>query len=264
MPQLETSDELFAAWLRALEARHLRDLRPAELTRALRALSSIYVERRAGLRAGRALNGAGKRAAFALFYAPLHFLIVRAIVRLLDAASDSLDTIIDLGCGTGTAGAAWSLEAGSRPRVLGIDRHPWAVREAVWNYQTLGIRGRAVCGDLGGALAGGARAIVAAFAINELADRDREVALNALLRSADRGASVLVVEPIARSIAPWWPEWSRQFLARRGARVDEWRIPVQLPALLERLDRAADLDHSVLTGRSLFISRLSPATDLAS
>ena len=67
------------AWLSALEARHLASLTRPELTRALRALSSCYVERRDKLSSGAALEGAGKRAAFALFYGPLHFLTVAAI-----------------------------------------------------------------------------------------------------------------------------------------------------------------------------------------
>ena len=40
------------AWIAALEARHLANLTRAELTRALRALSSCYVERRDKLAAG--------------------------------------------------------------------------------------------------------------------------------------------------------------------------------------------------------------------
>src|SRR5215208_4662224 len=70
-------------WLAALEERHLADLTRPELTRALRALSSCYVERRDKLTSGAALDGAGKRAAFALFYGPLHFLTVSAVVRAL-------------------------------------------------------------------------------------------------------------------------------------------------------------------------------------
>ena len=54
-------------------------------TGSLRALSATYVERRDRLREGAALAGAGKRAAFALFYGPLHYLLVRDIVRSLGA-----------------------------------------------------------------------------------------------------------------------------------------------------------------------------------
>src|SRR5580765_6632098 len=68
-------------WLQALEARHFSDLTFQEVARSLRALSSTYVERRGGIRKGAALSGAGKRAAFALFYGPLHYLLVREIVQ---------------------------------------------------------------------------------------------------------------------------------------------------------------------------------------
>src|SRR5258708_40373652 len=98
----------FDAWLAALEKRHLANLTRPELTRALRALSSCYVERREKLRSGAALEGAGKRAAFALFYGPLHFLTVTALVRAPLAPEVPLDTIADLGCGTGVGGAAWA------------------------------------------------------------------------------------------------------------------------------------------------------------
>ncbi|HXH06115.1 MAG TPA: methyltransferase, partial [Vicinamibacterales bacterium] len=134
----------FARWLEALEARHLAELRPAEIARGVRALSSLYVERRQRLARGAVLAGRAKRAAFALFYAPLHFLAVRLVVRAL-AAAPPVRTVVDLGCGTGAAGAAWALELAPRPRLLGIDRHPWAVAETRWTYRTLNLRGRSVC-----------------------------------------------------------------------------------------------------------------------
>ena len=136
------------AWLAALEERHLANLTRSELTRALRALSSCYVERRDKLSSGAPLESAGKRAAFALFYGPLHFLTIGAIVRALGADWRKLDTIHDLGCGTGVGGAAWALACGQRPRVRGIDRNAWAVAEANWNYKALGVEGRARTGDV--------------------------------------------------------------------------------------------------------------------
>src|SRR5258705_13345912 len=123
--------------MRALEARHLAELQFAEVSRALRALSSAYVERRTRLREGVALSGAGKRAAFALFYGPLHFLIVQHIVRALGADEIGLKpdtTIVDLGCGTGAAGAAWGAESSRTTHVIGIDLHPWATAEAAETY----------------------------------------------------------------------------------------------------------------------------------
>ena len=76
-------DERFDRWVQGLEARHLAELTFQELSRSVRALSSTYVERRRGLGSGAALAGAGKRAAFALFYGPLHYLLIREIVRAL-------------------------------------------------------------------------------------------------------------------------------------------------------------------------------------
>src|SRR5262249_54036029 len=84
-------------WLSALETRHFSELTFQEVARALRALSATYVERRDRIRSGATLAGAGKRAAFALFYGPLHYLLVREIVRAL-ADSTIAPTLVDLGC----------------------------------------------------------------------------------------------------------------------------------------------------------------------
>ena len=129
---------------RPSKARHLSELTFAEVRRALQALSSLYVERRERMAGGAALDGAGKRAAFALYYGPMHFLLVREIVRGLSLHAPR--RILDLGCGTGTAGAAWALEGGSRARVEGVDRNGWAVTEARWTYARLGLDGRATRG----------------------------------------------------------------------------------------------------------------------
>src|SRR5256885_16142781 len=94
-------------WLSALEARHFSDLTFQEVSRSLRALSATYVEKRGRIREGAALAGAGKRAAFALFYGPLHYLLVSEIIRAIPDAAHvraGAPTLIDLGCGTGAAG----------------------------------------------------------------------------------------------------------------------------------------------------------------
>ena len=70
----------FEEWIAALEKRHLANLRVPELTRALRSLSSAYVERRHTVARGGPLDSAGKRAAFALFYAPLYFLVTSYVI----------------------------------------------------------------------------------------------------------------------------------------------------------------------------------------
>ena len=239
----------FPAWVAALERRHLEVLEFREVRKALQSLSSLYVERRGRLGGGAALDSAGKRAAFALFYGPLHFLLVRAIVRELNAGARRPRAIVDLGCGTGVAGAAWALECAPPPAIEGVDVSGWATGEARWTYGRLGLEGQARRGDLSRvALGGRETAVVAAFTVNELEPAARD-ALRA--RLLDRGGPVLVVEPLARGAAPWCDEWEAAFRAA-GGRADEWRFPAELPPTLKRLDRAAGLDHAQLTARSLF------------
>jgi hypothetical protein len=250
---LSSQDERFTRWLASLEARHLADFRVAEVTRALRALSSAYVQRRQKLVAGAALASAGKRAAFALFYGPLHLLTVAHIVRALEAEAPAPTHIVDLGCGTGVGGAAWALCAAATPAILGVDRHPWAVDESRRTYRELGLRGHARIGDLRRlppiAASGAA---IAAYTLNELSDERRRAVEIQLLESAARGTRVLIVEPIARAVTPWWDETAARIKAL-GGREDDWRFAVDLPPLLRLLDKSAGLHHQELTARSLYL-----------
>ena len=259
-------DELVATWLASLERRHLADLTTSEVARALRALSSCYVERRSKLEDGGALAGRGKRAAFALFYGPLHFLTTALIVRALPGALDGLREVIDLGCGTGAAGAAWAAAAGARS-VRGYDRHPWAIAEANATYRHFHLEGRASQRDIGkpaanpgdrSALrAGPGSALLAAYAANELTAQGRSNLRSALFRAAEEGARVLVIEPIARRTAPWWGEWQHA-VEHAGGRADEWRFPAELGPTQRTLARAAGLDPRELTARSLFLQPAGP------
>jgi hypothetical protein len=245
---------LFDDWIRSLEARHLANLEFAEVSRALRALSSTYVERRPTIAAGAALSGAGKRAAFALFYGPLHFLIVREIVNALPGAAETPSTLVDLGCGTGAAGAAWGSTCRARPAVIGIDKHPWALREAAETYRAFGLTSRTRLQNIGAMKLPGARsAVLAAFALNEVSDEARDAMRPRLVHAASRGHSILIVEPLARSVAPWWKSWQAAFTAA-GGRADEWRFRVELPPIVAKLDRAAGLNHHEITARSLWIA----------
>ena len=242
-----------AAWFDALERRHLADLTFAEVGRALRALSSCYVERRGRLAGGSALDGAGKRAAFALYYGPLHFLLLRHIVGTIGGQLAPDVTILDVGCGTGVAGAAWALGSGPGAQVKGVDRSAWAVAEAEWTWRTLGVSGRARRVDaLAPAWPRTRLAIVAAFTANELPAEGRARLRERLEERAGLGDAILVVEPVARGVAPWWNEWRDRWSAF-GVRDDEWRIQVPLPDIVARLDRAVGMRHEELTGRSLFV-----------
>ena len=248
------NDEQFHRWIQSLETRHLADLRFSEVSRALGALSSTYVERRERLTHGAALSGAGKRAAFALFYGPLHFLLVRAIVCALPGATIGSRTLVDLGCGTGTAGAAWAHACSLRPQVVGIDRHRWVLGEAARTYRAFGLTARTRQDDVVSArLPKPPVLMLAAFTLNELYDAPRDALLQRFVARASSGDSVLIVEPLAGPAAPWWDKW-RDIVAKAGGRADEWRVRVDLPAIVAKLDRAAGLDHRELTGRSLWLA----------
>lgn len=247
--------ERVEAWLAALSERHLANLTQSEVTRALRALSSCYVERRDKLASGGALDGAGKRAAFALFYGPQHFVLTGAIAKSLRIAANR---VLDLGCGTGSAGAAAAIACGDVP-VDGFDLSPWAVAEANWTYKTLGLRGRATQANLrqlrirmdSGGLA------LASYAVNELPDEVRPPLLAQLLQSHAGGASVLIIEPIARRVNLWWNGWS-DAVQDAGGRADEWRFRDLLPPWQRTLAKGAGLDVQEMTAKSLYLPGRPP------
>ena len=261
---MTSSDDPLARWIAALEAKHLAELTFPEVSRALRALSSTYVERRQKLAEGAALNGTGKRAAFALFYGPLHHLLLKHIVENLPGATANVQTLLDLGCGTGASGAAWAAACRCRPatatrdggpRVVGIDRHPWAIGEAVVTYRAFGISASVRQGDIATAsLPKGPVSILAAFTMNELADAERDALLARLVERASRGDRVLIVEPLAGFVARWWNRW-RTTVEAAGGRADEWRLRTELPSIVAKLDRAAGLNHREITGRSLWLGQ---------
>jgi ribosomal protein L11 methylase PrmA len=241
-----------SSWLRALEARHLANLRFAEVTRALRALSSAYVERRREGAPRAALDSAGKRAAFGLFYAPLHFYATTCVVRSLEADSPAPAHILDLGCGTGVAGAAWAIASGRTPGLSGIDRHPWAIEETRWTYAQLALRGRANASDIPARpRVGRGHAIVAAYVLNELSELARRALEDTLARLVPEGVRVLVLEPISRQAVPWWDATAAR-LRSAGFRADEWRFEIERPAIVQKLDEASGLNHQTITLRSLY------------
>lgn len=235
----------------ALEARHLADLRFAEVTRALRALSSAYVERRHKVASGSALDSAGKRAAFALYYGPLHFFATHHLVKALSAEPPA--HVLDLGCGTGTVGAAWALTGAAAPAVTGIDRHPWVVDEAKRTYRELGVNGYARVGDIGRLPPPrGGTALVAGYVLNELPEAVRRAVEVQIVAHAAQGGCVLILEPIARGITPWWTETAAR-MAAVGGRADEWRFRAEVPDLVARLGKAAGLDFRELRLRTIFV-----------
>ena len=224
------SQDAFDAWIAGLESRHFAELTFPEVSRALRALSSTYVERRQKLSEGAALAGAGKRAAFALFYAPLHYLLVEHIVgapRRRSAHGANAASISDA-----------ELARRARP-----GRAPSPQRLASW--RSIATRGRlvrrprriahlaspprfAAATSRPRRLPDGPAAILAAFTMNELTDASRDELMRRLIERAGRGDRVLVVEPLAGGAAPWWRRWQQAF-ELAGGRADEWRVHAELP-----------------------------------
>ncbi len=245
------------AWADALVARHLASLTRSEFLRAARALSARYVEQRQTLADRSPIDSAGKRAAFALLYGPIHFATTRGIVDAMAPGREPVTGIVDLGCGSGAASAGWAAALPTPPRITGVDRQGWALAEAQWTWQTLGLTGRIVRGDLvaeAGRLARRAlpprSGVLVAWSVNELAAGSRDDLLASLLPLGRAGATVIVIEPVSTRAAPWWDEWTARF-EQAGGRADQWRLPNTLPRVLRDLDREAGFDRPVLAARSL-------------
>lgn len=251
----------FARWLGETVARHSPPLRFAEVRKGVQALSSLYVERRATPRGGggiaaRATDGAAKRAALATFYAPLHFLVAHAASAALGDAR--VRCVHDLGCGTGAAGAAVARAlahtSGAPPPALsGLDVSGWSLGEARATWRAFGVRGRGRRGALPGAFpkrVGGGDVLVLAFVANELAPNERSALFGRLREALARGAGLLLLEPLARDIAPWWDELAAA-LVPLGATTSEPRAQLVRPAWIARLDEASGLDHRELGARAL-------------
>jgi hypothetical protein len=137
---------------------------------------------------------------------------------------------------------------------VAIDRHPWALDEAARTYRAFHLSARTRRADVAAALLPKSPAlVVAAYAVNELSDEGRGTLLRRLLDRAAQGDRLLIIEPLAYGVTPWWREWQNAF-EHAGGRADEWRRPVVLPGIVQKLDRAAGLNHDALTGRSLWLN----------
>ncbi|MBW2240610.1 MAG: methyltransferase domain-containing protein [Deltaproteobacteria bacterium] len=247
-----TEIERFEAWLEGIAGRQA-ELTTRELGRGIRAVSRVYVEKRdAGALRGRATNSDARRAAFTRFYAPLHFLCLWHAYETIRDALDAPPTtrILDLGCGSGAAGAAWALQLSPRPRIEGIDALGWALREARRTYRHFGLRARTRRGELPQALpeVGGGDLLICGWMLNELDTDARDALILRLERAIDRGAACVILEPLAGSASPWWDATAAR-LSSRGMRDGIFKTEVELPEPLRVLDLAAGLDHRVIGAR---------------
>jgi hypothetical protein len=245
------------AWADAVLDRHMGGMTTSEFLKAVRALSARYVERRSELGARSPIDSAGKRAAFAGFYAPLHLVTTWHACRALSVTVEAGARIVDLGCGTGVCAAAAALAAGTSASIVGVDIDAWSLGEAAWNWRTLGLAGRTSRGQMIAPAPRRPRAperdlYVLGWSANELPPDGRDRLLDGLVTRTASGASLLVLEPVARSAAPWWPAWAERVTAS-GGRADEWAFDVPLPGRLRELDRAAGFRRDTLGVRTLFV-----------
>src|SRR5262245_2640413 len=226
----------------------------AEVRKGVQALSARYVEgrRAGGVRAG-ALGGAGLRAAFTSFYAPLHFLTAFATALTLPAAFRSgVTRVVDLGAGSGAVGAALALAAG-RAEVLAFDRSAWALGEARHTFASFGLQGRTRRAELPAGLPrlSPVDLVAAGWLLNEGGPGLREALARGFTRALQAGARILVLEPLARGVSPWWDDFAAA-LAPVGAASALLKWTIERPAWIARLDAASRLDHRELGARVLW------------
>ena len=245
----------FDTWIHDLETRHLSDLRFAEVSRALRALSSTYIERRATIHHGAC---AGRRRE------TRRVCPVLRSPSLLDRQRKS-SAAWTPACRTQPC---WSISAAARaPRerhgpqqdstsrqAIAIDRNPWAIAEAAHTYRHFGVRvrtqpGRYGFGHVAGCGGSAGRILRSMSCLATLA-----IACSTASSSAPPAAMPSSsIEPVARTVAPWWSAWQSAFCSRWRTRRTNGASAPQLPDIVAKLDRAAGLDHRELTARSLWI-----------
>jgi SAM-dependent methyltransferase len=242
----------FDAWLDAAVARHTTQLAFREIRKGAQALSWLYVERRGDADLGaRSLEGHGKRAALATYYAPLHFLTAHHALAQIGVAPGALRRVVDLGAGTGASGAAVALALGAR-EVVAIDRSGFALSEARRTLTAFGLLATTRRGRIPDALPKPepGDAWVFGWSVNEMSDRERALLLPRIEHAIGRGVALVLFEPLAGSAVPWWRAW-RDALAPLGVADHECKVRVALPEWIARLDCATALDHRVLGARAL-------------
>ena len=257
------SQDPFEKWFQDKQAAILRQMTFKELRKGVQAVSSLYVERRNKLsKTSRICDGIAKRAAFGFYYGTLHFLVVRKIVEALPMLKKPARSVLDLGCGTGMAGVAFCAGMTTEKiyrQVIGIDQSADYLREAQHNYRVFEkayqFRGSVKKSNIEKApLPESGDTILISFCVNELTPTRQNEMCQELLKKAHQNKTVLIVEPLAERLTPFWTSWKDAFL-KVGGRCDTWRFQRNnyVPDFLQELSLAAGLGDEELLAKSLFL-----------
>ena len=73
------------------------------------------------------------------------------------------------------------------------------------------------------------------------------------LAAIARGASFLMLEPLARGVAPWWDEWV-EALGPHGVVAGDYKFDVDLPARLAEFSESAGFNNRVLSARVMWVA----------
>ena len=162
----------FECWLAERTTQAEQELSFRQIRQGVQAVQSDYICRMRGKALpNKPLEGRAKRAAFATFYAALHFRTVQGWLEDEPLGTlRGIQKVTDLGCGTGTVGTAVALAIEPRPLVLGLDRSTWAIEETRQTYRSFRLKGKARRCTLPGGLPRGepGELLVAGWSVNEL------------------------------------------------------------------------------------------------
>ena len=136
-----TLQDPFEHWLAQAEQRYLADLTRPELGRALGRFRRATSSGAGNSGSGHALDGRGKRAAFALYYAPLHFLTVREIAGRSPTAPASTSGSKPRSTEQHRRQHPYCSTSGAGPARLAPPGRWWRARGARNRRQRLGGRG---------------------------------------------------------------------------------------------------------------------------
>ncbi len=203
--------------------------------------------------------GEGKKAAFATYYGPLHFLTVYPVVAdWLKNCPNPPERILDLGCGTGACGAAIALALQhtfpdlAPPEVSCLDQSPWALGEAKKTYRAFGLEAKTKKGTLPRDFPRTRKAdcIVLGWAVNELSRESNTVLLSKLASALQEPLTIFIFEPLSSKLSPWWDSWASR-LSPAGVISKIFKTEQERPKWIEKLDHASGLDHRILGARVL-------------